>query len=155
MLRTGLSIQLGKFGRTYDGHTRPRIDRLQISGDELGILRERNAPLRCACVVVVVFVVVVVVAFVLFQAALLKLRRRCRTPVWKDGQLLLLLLLVLLLMGFYFRQRRQQFRRRVVGTHFVQNFRGNRGRWLNWLLLLRLRLLLLLLVHCQRRNGRR
>lgn len=69
MLRAGLSIQLGKFGRTYDGHTRPRIDRLQIAGDELSILRERNAPLGCAHVVVVVFV-----AFVLFQAALLKLR---------------------------------------------------------------------------------
>lgn len=70
MLRAGLAIQLGKFGRTYDGHTRPRIDRLQIAGDELSILRERNAPLgRALAAVVVVFV-----AFVLFQAALLKLR---------------------------------------------------------------------------------
>lgn len=69
MLRAGLAIQFGKFGRTYDGHTRPRIDRLQIAGDELSILRERNAPLGRALAAVVVFV-----AFVLFQAALLKLR---------------------------------------------------------------------------------
>lgn len=68
MLRTGLSVQLGKFGCTYDGHTRPRIDRLQIAGDELSILRERNAPLGRT------LVVVVSVAFVLFQAALLQLR---------------------------------------------------------------------------------